>query len=72
MAFLRLLSNLQMSEEDFKTDTLQKLIAEKIKFQVAKNNLAPIFEASQQARQLIDKGFKRGDKSGARKLKKAA
>ncbi|MGB1625123.1 MAG: peptidylprolyl isomerase, partial [Candidatus Puniceispirillaceae bacterium] len=70
MAFLRLLSNLQMSEEDFKTDTLQKLIAEKIKFQAAKKQFgAYLQEASQQARQLIDDSFKRGDKSGTQVLK---
>ena len=70
MTFLRLLSNLQMNEEDFKTDTLQKLIAEKIKFQAAKKQFgAYLQEASQKARQLIDNGFKRGDKSGTQVLK---
>ena len=46
------------------------MIAEKIKFQAAKKQFgAYLQEASQKARQLIDDGFKRGDKSGTQVLK---
>ena len=69
MEFLRLLSNLEMSEADFRADTLQKLIVEKIKFQAAKEQLAQyIGEASSTARRLIDNNFTKDGKAGSQVL----
>lgn len=70
MNFLRALSKLDMDEADFRADTLQKLVFEKIKFQAAKEQLGGfVTEATGTARQLIDQNFKNGDKSGAQVLK---
>ena len=69
MKFLRLLSNLEMDEADFKADTLQKLVVEKIKLQAAKEQLSQyIGEASSTARQLIDRNFNRDGKAGSQIL----
>ena len=69
MKFLRLLSNLEMDEADFRADTLQKLVVEKIKLQAAKEQLSQyIGEASSTARQLIDRNFTRDGKAGSQIL----
>ncbi len=69
MKFLRLLSNLEMDETDFRNDTLQKLVVEKIKLQAAKEQLSQyIGEASRTARQLIDRNFTRDGKAGSQIL----
>jgi len=69
MKFLRLLSNLEMDEVDFRADTLQKLVVEKIKLQAAKEQLSQyIGEASSTARQLIDRNFNRDGKAGSQIL----
>lgn len=70
MNFLRTLSKLEMDEADFRADTLQKLVSEKIKFQAAKEQLGGfVQEAASTARQLIDQNFKNGDKPGGQVLK---
>lgn len=70
MNFLRTLSKLEMDEADFRADTLQKLVSEKIKFQAAKEQLGNFVpEATSTARQLVDQNFGKGDKPGGQVLK---
>ena len=70
MKFLRTLSKLEMDEADFRADTLQKLVSEKIKFQAAKEQLGNFVpEATSTARQLVDQNFGKGDKPGGQVLK---
>ena len=70
MNFLRTLSKLEMDEADFRADTLQKLVSEKIKFQAAKEQLGNFVpEATSTARQLVDQNFRKGDKPGGQVLK---
>lgn len=70
MKFLRTLSKLEMDEADFRADTLQKLVSEKIKFQAAKEQLGNFVpEATSTARQLVDQNFRKGDKPGGQVLK---
>ena len=70
MKFLRTLSKLEMDEADFRADTLQKLVSEKIKIQAAEEQLGSVIsEATNTARQLIDQNFKNGDKPGGQVLK---
>ncbi|MGC6473483.1 MAG: peptidylprolyl isomerase [Candidatus Puniceispirillaceae bacterium] len=70
MKFLRTLSNLEMDGADFRADTLQKLVSEKIKFQAAKEQLGNFVpEATSTARQLVDQNFRKGDKPGGQVLK---
>lgn len=70
MEFLRTLSKLEMGEADFRADTLQKLVSEKIKIQAAKEQLGNVIsEVVPTARNLIDQNFKRGDKPGGQVLK---